>query len=68
MNELGMGAHACNSSSWETKAGGLSVQGQHRLHSKFQVSLGNTVRPCLKKWHTFEKTGIYVPSPEHYAL
>jgi hypothetical protein len=31
---LDMVAQACYSSTWEAKAGRLSVQGQHRMHSK----------------------------------
>lgn len=39
---LGMVVHAYNSSTQETKAGGLPrVQGQSRVHDEFEVSLGN---------------------------
>lgn len=39
---LSMVVHTYNSSTQETKAGGLpSVQGQSRVHDEFEVTLGN---------------------------
>ena len=43
--------HGYNLSSWEVGTGGLEIQGQLWLHSKFEARLGY-MRPCLKttKW------------------
>jgi hypothetical protein len=42
--EPGMIAYA-----WRMEAGGLQVQGQSGLHSKFKGSLGYLEIPCLRK-------------------
>jgi hypothetical protein len=44
-----MVTHICNSSTWETEAGGLQFEGQPGVDRKFQASLNCRVRPCLKK-------------------
>jgi hypothetical protein len=54
---LGMVVHTCNASTWEGEAGELCIQGQPGLHSKFQTSLGYTVRYCLKKANQKRKEG-----------
>jgi hypothetical protein len=41
--------HTCNPSTRKTEAWGSQVQGQTRLHSKFQASLSNLAGPFLKK-------------------
>jgi hypothetical protein len=40
--------YVCNPRLREVEEGGFQVQGQHGLHSKFQVSLSYIVRLCLK--------------------
>jgi hypothetical protein len=37
----------CELTTWDTEAG-LSVQGQHGLHSEFEASLSCIARPCFK--------------------
>lgn len=55
--EPGRVVYTCNSSFQEEKAGGSATQGQSRLQSKFEASLGyrafkvilEQIRSCLKK-------------------
>jgi hypothetical protein len=44
----GMVVHTCNPSTLEAEAGGLQVQGQPGLYTKFQAKFGVQGRPYLK--------------------
>jgi hypothetical protein len=58
----------CNSSSWETKAGGSRVQNQPGLYSEFETSLGYVTKPCLKKKKSPFKLKFVLPIPQSSLL
>jgi hypothetical protein len=44
--KLGVVKYTYNPTTWEAEAGGWRVLCYSELHTKFNVSLGNKVRPC----------------------
>jgi hypothetical protein len=58
--ELSLVVHACNSSTWETKAGRIQVGGQSGLYSKFKASRGYTYSEILPQKKKIKRLEVWL--------